>query len=65
LRATPKGASLARRLDQVQARRVGDALAVCGPGRESAVHDFLFAMINGDERGRVETLLPESVETGR
>jgi DNA-binding MarR family transcriptional regulator len=65
LRATPKGASLARRLDHVQAQRVAEALAVCGPGREGAVHDFLFAMINGDERGRVETLLPEAAETDR
>jgi DNA-binding MarR family transcriptional regulator len=65
LRATAKGVNLARRLDQVQAKRVAAALAACGPGQESAVRRFLFAMINGDERGRVETLLPEPAETGR
>jgi DNA-binding MarR family transcriptional regulator len=65
LRATAKGASLAHRLDQVQARRVGQALAACAPGDESAVRGFLFAMINGDERGRVETLLPEPADPGR
>jgi DNA-binding MarR family transcriptional regulator len=65
LRATAKGATLARRLDQVQAGRVATALAACGPGQDSAVRGFLFAMINSDERGRVETLLPEPAETNR
>jgi DNA-binding MarR family transcriptional regulator len=65
LRATAKGVNLARRLDQVQARRVAAALAACGPGQESAVRRFLFAMVNGDERAKVETLLPEPAEAGR
>jgi DNA-binding MarR family transcriptional regulator len=65
LRATAKGASLARRLDQVQARRVAQALAACEPGDESAVRSFLFAMINGNERSTVEALLPEPAETNR
>jgi DNA-binding MarR family transcriptional regulator len=65
LRATAKGVNLARRLDQVQAKRIAAALATCGPGQERAVRRFLFAMINGDERARVETLLPEPAETGR
>jgi hypothetical protein len=65
LRATAKGASLARRLDQVQARRVAQALALCEPGDESAVRRFLFAMINGNEHSRVEALLPEPAETNR
>jgi DNA-binding MarR family transcriptional regulator len=65
LRATAKGSSLARRLDQVQARRVGQALAACGPGEESAVRGFLFAMVNGDERRSVETLLPEPAGPSR
>src|SRR5262245_6610722 len=65
LGATAKGASLARRLDQVQARRVAQALAVCEPGDESAVRRFLFAMINGNEHSRVEALLPEPAETNR
>ena len=65
LRATAKGVTLARRLDQVQAKRIAAALATCEPGQERAVRRFLFAMINGDERARVETLLPEPAETGR
>ena len=65
LRATGKGAGLARRLDQLQAARVAGALAACGAGGEAAVRRFLFAMINANERGRVETLLPEPAETGR
>jgi DNA-binding MarR family transcriptional regulator len=65
LRATAKGVNLARQLDQVQAKRIAAALATCEPGQERAVRRFLFAMINGDERARVETLLPEPAETGR
>src|SRR5262245_58163604 len=65
LRATAKGVNLARRLDQVQGQRVAVALAACGPGQESAARRFLFAMINGDERAKVQTLLPEPAETGR
>ncbi len=65
LRVTAKGASLARRLDRVQAERVAQALEACGPGQEGSVLSFLFAMINGNERGRVEALLPEPAETGR
>ncbi len=65
LRVTPRGASLARRLDRVQAERVAQALEACAPGRESSVLSFLFAMINGSERGRVEALLPAPAETGR
>jgi DNA-binding MarR family transcriptional regulator len=63
LRATAKGAGLARRLDQLQSARVADALAACGPGNEAAVRRFLFAMISTEERGRVEPLLPEPAET--
>ena len=65
LRATGKGIGLARRLDQLQAARVADALAACGPDNEAIVRCFLFAMISKDERGRVETLLPEPAETNR
>jgi DNA-binding MarR family transcriptional regulator len=69
LRATAKGANLARRLDQVQAKRVGEALAACRPGDEAAVRAFLFAMVNGNEHGMVESLLPEPAgrpaQTGR
>jgi len=65
LLVTQKGAILARRLDQVQAERVAQALEACAPGQEGSVLSFLFAMINGSERGRVEALLPEPAETGR
>jgi DNA-binding MarR family transcriptional regulator len=65
LTATAKGASLARRLDRVQAERVAQALGACGRGHDGSVLSFLFAMINGNERGRVEALLPEPAETGR
>ena len=65
LRATAKGANLARRLDRVQSERVAHALEACAPGDERSVRGFLFAMINANERGRVETLLPEPAETGR
>ena len=44
---------------------VGQALAVCPPGDEAAIRGFLFAMVNGDERSRVETLLPEPAGTDR
>lgn len=65
LRATAKGASLARRLDRVQAERVAQALEACEPGHERSVRSFLFAMINSNERARVETLLPEPAEIVR
>src|SRR5262245_25459105 len=65
LTATAKGANLARRLDRVQAERVARALGACGRGHDGSVLSFLFAMINGNERGRVEALLPEPAETGR
>jgi DNA-binding MarR family transcriptional regulator len=65
LRVTEKGESLARRLDRVQAERVAQALEACEPGHEASVRSFLFAMINGNERTRVEALLPEPVGTGR
>jgi DNA-binding MarR family transcriptional regulator len=65
LRATGRGTVLARRLDQLQATRVTGALAACGRGNEAALRRFLFAMISSEERGRVESLLPEPVETSR
>ncbi len=65
LRATARGGALARRLDQLQAARVSGALAACGRGNEAALRRFLFAMISAEERGRVDALLPEPVETTR
>jgi DNA-binding MarR family transcriptional regulator len=58
LRVTEKGASLARRLDQLQAKRVSAALAASGAGNEAIVRQFLFSMISKEERGPVEQLLP-------
>jgi DNA-binding MarR family transcriptional regulator len=58
LRVTQKGADLARRLDQLQAKRVAGALEQCGPGHEAIVRRFLFNMISHEERGQVEAFLP-------
>ncbi len=63
LHATGKGEGLARRLDQLQARRVARALAESGTGHEESVRRFLFAMIGREERALVESLLPVPVET--
>jgi DNA-binding MarR family transcriptional regulator len=58
LRVTEKGAGLARRLDQLQAKRVAGALQASGPGNEAIVRQFLFSMISMEERGHAEALLP-------
>jgi DNA-binding MarR family transcriptional regulator len=58
LRVTDKGAELARRLDQLQAKRVAAALEACGGISEGTVQQFLFNMISLDEREQVELLLP-------
>ena len=58
LRVSEKGAGLARRLDQLQAKRVAGALELCGPANEAIVRQFLFSMISQEERGQVESLLP-------
>lgn len=60
LRVTEKGADLARRLDQLQARRVAAAIEACGGDSEGAVRQFLFNMISMEERGPVELLLPDT-----
>lgn len=65
LYVTEKGAGLARRLDQLQAKRVAGALAASGPGNDAVVRRFLFAMISKEERDQVEALLPRPVETDR
>lgn len=58
LRVTERGANLARRLDQLQAKRVAAALEACGAGNDTIVREFLFKMISADERAQVESLLP-------
>jgi DNA-binding MarR family transcriptional regulator len=65
LRVTEKGAGLARRLDQLQARRVAGALQACGPGNEAIVRQFLFSMISMEERGHAEALLPAGAAADR
>jgi DNA-binding MarR family transcriptional regulator len=65
LRVTEKGAALAARLDQLQAKRVRGALAACGAESEELIRRFLFSMISLEERGRVEALLPENAENDR
>ncbi|RPH76093.1 MAG: MarR family transcriptional regulator [Candidatus Rokuibacteriota bacterium] len=62
LRVTEKGAGLAHRLDQLQAKRVAGALAACDADNEAIVRRFLFAMISMEERSRVEALLPGPAE---
>jgi DNA-binding MarR family transcriptional regulator len=61
---TDKGAGLAARLDSLQAKRVGHALAHAGAGNDATVARFLFAMISREERALVAPLLPEPVGAG-
>ena len=62
LHATEKGVALARRLDTLQAKRVGQALAQAGSGSDSVTARFLFNMITREERALVEALLPGPIE---
>ena len=61
LYATRQGGELAQRLDGLQAKRVAHALAQSGADVEEGVARFLFAMINADERAKVQALLPEVI----
>ena len=65
LHTTDKGARLADRLDALQAKRIGKALAASGPGSDAAMMRFLFAMIVPEERAFVEALLPRPIETAQ
>jgi len=62
LHASEKGAALARRLDELQAKRVAQALGQAGTGSDRAVARFLFNMITREERALVEALLPEPIQ---
>src|SRR5436853_6319455 len=62
LHATEKGVALARRLDTLQAKRVGQALAHAGVGSDGVTARFLFTMITREERALVEALLPGPIE---
>jgi DNA-binding MarR family transcriptional regulator len=65
LNTTAKGAELADRLDALQAKRIGKALATAGAGSETAMLRFLFAMIVPEERAFVEALLPRPIEAAQ
>src|SRR5262245_50994813 len=65
LHTTDKGAELAGRLDALQAKRIGKALAAAGPDSEAAMLRFLFAMIVPEERAFVEALLPRPIEAAQ
>ena len=62
LYGSEKGAALARRLDELQAKRVAQALAQAGAGSDRAAARFLFNMITREERALVEALLPEPIQ---
>ena len=62
LYASEKGASLARHLDELQAKRVAQALAQAGAGSDRVAARFLFNMITREERALVEALLPEPIQ---
>lgn len=57
LYVTAKGSRLADKLTALQVARVSDALKTAGSGAETAMREFLFAMISPDDRARVEQLL--------
>ncbi len=57
LHVTDKGAKLARRLLELQTRRLGDALAMTGPGGERAAAAFLAGVIAADDHDRASALV--------
>lgn len=58
LHTSEKGTLLARRLDNLQAKRVAHALAHAGSNSDGVAARFLFNMIAKEERTLVEALLP-------
>jgi DNA-binding MarR family transcriptional regulator len=62
LYTSDRGVALARRLDELQSRRVAQALAQAGAGSDRAAARFLFNMITREERALVEALLPEPIQ---
>jgi DNA-binding MarR family transcriptional regulator len=58
LYATERGAALSARLDDLQAKRVAQALATAGLAEAGDVRSFLFGMITRKERPLVQSLLP-------
>jgi len=57
LHLTDKGRHLARRLLDLQTRRLGGALAAAGPGSERAAASFLAGVIAADEGARARALV--------
>jgi DNA-binding MarR family transcriptional regulator len=57
LTLTPSGEKLARRLVELQMRRVGEAVAAAGPAGEEATRAFLMAMVGAKERKAVARLV--------
>ena len=55
------GERLAQELAQLQTRRFASALASLGPGADHAAKRFLLAMIDPQDRLRVEELIGEDV----
>jgi DNA-binding MarR family transcriptional regulator len=53
LETTPAGKALARRLADIQGRRIAAAVAAIPPGSRGAVEAYLTAMIEDDERRKV------------
>jgi DNA-binding MarR family transcriptional regulator len=57
LYTTPAGTALAKRLLEMQARRIRMALSALSPERREGARDFLRGMIDGAERDKVARLM--------
>ena len=55
--STPAGRNLARSLSEPQSARIRAALAAVGPNARHSLTDFLFAMINAEERPKAAHLV--------
>lgn len=64
LYVTFRGESLARELMELQAARVGAALAQAGEGSEATLRAFLFAMIGPEQRVKVAAAIAGGVNLG-
>jgi DNA-binding MarR family transcriptional regulator len=60
LYVTPKGKALAMPLAGMQSARIARALAELGPGAHEAARRFLTAMIDADDRDRVQRLMAQA-----
>lgn len=57
---TEKGRMLAERLAAPQLVRLAGALNAAGPGTETAIRDFLEAMVNAEDRPKVSSIMSAS-----